>query len=41
MDIDWTDDSQKLVVVGKGNKRAAAINVETKGSAGDLAVGHS
>ena len=35
-DISWTDDAKKILVVGEGQKRAVAINVETKTNAGDL-----
>jgi WD40 repeat protein len=40
MDLAWTDDSQKLVAVGTGKKRAVAVNIESKTSAGDL-IGHT
>jgi len=40
-DLSWTDDNQKIVVVGAGTKRAAVINIETKANAGDIQVGHS
>ena len=39
-DLSWTDDHQKIVAVGAGGTRAAAVNIEMKTTAGDL-VGHN
>ena len=40
MDIAWTEDNQKIVVVGDGKTRAKAINIDTKSGCGELS-GHS
>ena len=39
-DLSWTDDHQIIVVVGAGGTRAAAVDIEKKGSAGEL-KGHN
>jgi WD40 repeat protein len=39
-DLSWTDDHQKIVVVGAGGKRAAAVNIEMNNQAGEL-IGHN
>lgn len=39
-DISWVDDCKKIVVVGSGTIRAAAINIELNNKAGDL-IGHN
>lgn len=36
MDIAWSDDSKKLVAVGAGSQRAAAINVDSGTRIGDM-----
>ena len=39
-DLSWTDDHQKIVAVGAGGKRAAAVNIEMNNQAGEL-IGHN
>lgn len=40
-DIAWTDDQKKIVVVGAGNKRGAAVNIDTNSNCGELQMGHA
>ena len=40
MDIAWSEDNKKIVIVGAGNRRGAAINVDGGGKGGDI-TGHN
>lgn len=40
-DIAWTDDQQKIIVVGAGQKRGVAINIDTNSNCGELSMGHA
>ena len=37
-DIAWTDDQQKIIVVGAGQKRGVAINIDTNSNCGELSM---